>query len=539
MPAARTLLRPASRVAAVRTRDAAPRVTARPAGAADRRIAVLEMRAEIASAANLHTTAAGALGAALRELCIRLGRPVGRAMVLDGDGRATEVLWHGPMDRFGAFREASATVAPKDPRGVAGRAIVAREVTWLADAEADFGLGVWRQARQAGLRSALAFPIAAGGRVAAVVEVWGESPEPADAAVIEACTFAARQLSAAFEREADRAEAAALRAVVAAAPAGAVAFGADGRPALWTSTAQALLGGAPEATPQAWGDASRAAGRTLRTRRRGTALLRTETGEPLKLRLAPVTLADDEAGAAAWVTRRAARPARPAAAGEDAIATVAHDLRSPLNGISLAADALLRGFAADAPEHMLIAAISESAGRMSALVNDLLDSARAGRGELAVSPGAVALDELLACAVRAQRLQAADRGVTLELTASPGCTVAADERRIAQVLQNLVGNAIAHTPAGGRVTVSAERRGGMVRISVRDTGRGIAADELPRVFDRFWRGTGARGGGAGLGLSIARGIVEAHGGTIRAESEAGQGSTFSFTLPLAELALAA
>ncbi|HSU12492.1 GAF domain-containing sensor histidine kinase [Longimicrobium sp.] len=553
-PLPRSLREPAD--ALLLPRDHAPRRT-RPVatGRTERTIALLEMRAGVAAAANLGGTAAGALRTALQEICTRLGWQAGRAVVLDAAGRATDVLWHGSPRRFAAFREASMAVAAADGRGVAGRALAAGGPVWAADVDEDPTLAVWLAARQAGLRSALAFPVMAAGRAVAVVEAWASQNEAEDAAVLDACVFAARQLGAAFEREAERAalraEADSLRAVVAAAPAGAVAFGADGEPALWSSVAAELLGGSPESG--GWQPVRKAAGEAIRAGRPSTLSLRTAGDRPLKLRLSPVTVADGAQGAAGWVWKqRAARPAAPAPAvqaetasrwADQALATVAHDLRSPLTGITLAAETLLRAKSAggeQGPEAMLLGSICNAAERMREMVNDLLDASRVDGGAIPIAPREVELGALLRDAADAQRLQAADRGIALSVEEFPACTVAADARRVAQVFQNLVGNALAHTPGGGRVTLSAAIRGGEVRVSVRDTGRGIAAADLPRVFERFWRAADARGKGAGLGLSIVRGIVEAHGGTVRADSTVGEGTTMTFTLPLAEeLAMAA
>jgi two-component system phosphate regulon sensor histidine kinase PhoR len=128
----------------------------------------------------------------------------------------------------------------------------------------------------------------------------------------------------------------------------------------------------------------------------------------------------------------------------------------------------------------------------------------------------------------------ADRaGVALGTSVPPGLPRAlGDQGRVEQVLVNLIHNAIKFTDAGGRVTVSAEADGEFVRVSVADTGVGISQDDLPRIFERFYKTDKARsGGGTGLGLAIAKHIIEAHGGQIRVSSEKGEGSTFSFTLP--------
>jgi signal transduction histidine kinase len=131
--------------------------------------------------------------------------------------------------------------------------------------------------------------------------------------------------------------------------------------------------------------------------------------------------------------------------------------------------------------------------------------------------------------------QAEDRGVALEVqipTALPA--VNADPRRLAQVLGNLLTNALRHTPEGGRVTLSAQAGEGAVVVTVADTGPGIAADDLPYIFERFWRGdkSRSRAGGAGLGLAITRQLVELHGGRVWVESTPGQGSRFQVSLPL-------
>src|SRR3954471_8458954 len=181
-PLPRSLREPAD--ALLLPRDAAPRrarTAASPAAPSERTLALLEMRAGVAAAANLGGTAAGTLRTALGEICTRLGFPAGRAMVLDAPGRATELLLHGSPRRFVGFREASTAVAPADGRGIAGRALAVGEPVWAADADEDPTLAAWLAARRAGLRSALAFPVAASGRTVAVVEAWTERRETEDA----------------------------------------------------------------------------------------------------------------------------------------------------------------------------------------------------------------------------------------------------------------------------------------------------------------------------------------------------------------------
>lgn len=147
------------------------------------------------------------------------------------------------------------------------------------------------------------------------------------------------------------------------------------------------------------------------------------------------------------------------------------------------------------------------------------------------------LEDVLRKAVEAIRPRAEAGGLTLSIQFSSELPlVPLDRTRIAQLMGNLLENAISHTPQGGSVTVSAERIGDVARVTVADTGEGISADDLPQVFERFYRVDPSRArttGGAGLGLTIVKQLVEAHGGVIRAESTQGKGSRFIFDLPLA------
>jgi PAS domain S-box-containing protein len=224
------------------------------------------------------------------------------------------------------------------------------------------------------------------------------------------------------------------------------------------------------------------------------------------------------------------------AARDAVLAVVAHDLRSPLGAIELAAASLL-ALPHDEGRLEQVRAASEvirrSVARASRLIDDLLDVASIEAGRLSLERVSVSAADLVHEA--AEALSPAVREANLEMEgaveeALPA--VLADRGRILQVFSNLVGNAIKFTRAGGRVGIAAERRGDEVCFSVSDTGVGIPAEHLPHVFDRFWQARRSDRRGAGQGLPIARGIVEAHGGRIWAESTPGQGSTFRFTLPL-------
>lgn len=216
------------------------------------------------------------------------------------------------------------------------------------------------------------------------------------------------------------------------------------------------------------------------------------------------------------------------------IADIAHELRTPLTVIQGNLEALMDGVYDLTPDN--VAAVYKQSIVLSRLVADLRDLALAEAGQLRLELKAVALGDLLAQVSEGLEVQARKKGVTLNLgIANDLPKVQADEQRIAQVLYNLISNALRHTPAGGTITSSAELREGRVLVSVRDTGTGISPEDLPHVFERFYRADRSRArssGGSGLGLTIAKQIVEAHGGQIWAQSWLGAGSTFGFSLPL-------
>jgi two-component system sensor histidine kinase BaeS len=166
-------------------------------------------------------------------------------------------------------------------------------------------------------------------------------------------------------------------------------------------------------------------------------------------------------------------------------------------------------------------------------VDDLRALAQSEAGQLRLERKPTDLADLLAGVVAAFDLQAEGQGRSLVLDLPPDLApVDVDPQRVRQVVANLVSNALRHTPEGGRVVVSAAQRQDKAQVSVADSGSGISAEDLPRVFDRFWQGDRNRAGSSGLGLAIARELVRAHGGRLWVESSPGQGATFLFTLPL-------
>jgi PAS domain S-box-containing protein len=221
---------------------------------------------------------------------------------------------------------------------------------------------------------------------------------------------------------------------------------------------------------------------------------------------------------------------------DQVLGVVAHDLRNPLSAILLQASALKRwGGEPERRSQKPREAIHRAATHMNRLIQDLLDIAVIEAGQLVVKREPLSARDLVVEAVDMQRPLASSSSLELRVDVDPDVPqICGDRDRLLQVFQNLIGNAIKFTTAGGGVvTVGAATGNREVVYSVADTGCGIAAEDLPRVFDRFWQATRAGRQGAGLGLPITKGIVEAHGGRIWVESTEGKGTTFSFTVPIA------
>ena len=228
-------------------------------------------------------------------------------------------------------------------------------------------------------------------------------------------------------------------------------------------------------------------------------------------------------------------------AREQVLAAVSHDLRGPLASIMIGASMLADAMpttpeTASYAKHA--AAIQRASEQMSQLLNDLLDVSRIEAGYLSLDRATHPSADLLRAAVEMFQPQADRRRIQLDTDDEPDMTpVHCDQARVLQVFSNLVGNALKFTADGGRVTLHARREGNSVQFSVADTGKGIAAEQLPHIFTPYWQARKADRAGIGLGLAIAKGIIEAHGGAISVES-AGRGTTFTFSLPVAHGGLA-
>lgn len=221
-------------------------------------------------------------------------------------------------------------------------------------------------------------------------------------------------------------------------------------------------------------------------------------------------------------------------ARDDLMAVVSHDLRSPLNAVLAGASLLLEVPLSDEKREDQYRSILRSAERMERLTRDLLDITRIEAGHLRIEPKPQDVRSLLEDALEGATFAAGRIGIFLSSDVRDDVPrVRADRSRVLQVLDNLLSNAIRHTSEGGRVTASAEALGDVIRFAVSDTGAGIPADIREQVFDRYCQAGRTDHGGAGLGLPIAKGIIDAHHGQIWLETTEGEGTTFFFTLPAA------
>jgi PAS domain S-box-containing protein len=255
-----------------------------------------------------------------------------------------------------------------------------------------------------------------------------------------------------------------------------------------------------------------------------------------RFNVADLSLAADLARRAAIVVEHARlfhQAQEATRARDDVLAVVAHDLRNPLNTVSMAVSLMLESTPVERiQERRQVEIVRRAADRMNRMIQDLLDVKRMEAGRLTVDLQAEAPETLINDTVDMLRPLAAGSTVRLETSIDENLSlVAADASRVQQVLSNLVGNAVKFTPRSGRITVCAEQLANEVRFAVIDTGPGIPAEQLPHIFGRFWQARSSDRRGIGLGLAIAKGIVEAHNGRIWVESHVGLGSTFYFTLP--------
>jgi signal transduction histidine kinase len=250
-------------------------------------------------------------------------------------------------------------------------------------------------------------------------------------------------------------------------------------------------------------------------------------------------LADDFNRMARALEKAAEREREMEQARRDLVAAVSHDLRTPLTSTRALIEALADGITTDPQtERRYLSSASRELEHLSRLVDDLFELARIDAGLLQLTLEEASLHDMISDTIASFQPQAEQKGVRLAGEISGDVDpVLANPPRLQRVLHNLVSNALRHTPPDGAVTLRATREGEEARVEVYDTGEGIAADDLPHVFERSFRGEQSRtrpekddAPSTGLGLAIARGLVEAHGGTMDVESTLGRGSSFYFTL---------
>jgi signal transduction histidine kinase len=247
----------------------------------------------------------------------------------------------------------------------------------------------------------------------------------------------------------------------------------------------------------------------------------------------PVRSRDEIGELARAFNKMSAELSRSVNARKQMTADIAHELRTPLSLILGHAEAVHDGVLPPTRENFEI--IREEAARLDHLVDDLRTLSLADAGELTIQPQTVPPAQLLEEVAALYRFQTQTKNLSLELDIAPSLPdLEVDPGRMTQVLTNILDNALRHTPEGGTITLAARGTSDGVALSVRDSGPGLPADDLPRIFDRFYRANESRvrhEGGSGLGLAIAKSIVLAHGGQIRAESEQGKGLEIIITLP--------
>jgi signal transduction histidine kinase len=221
-------------------------------------------------------------------------------------------------------------------------------------------------------------------------------------------------------------------------------------------------------------------------------------------------------------------------AREEVLGVVAHDLRNPLNTIITSTDLLLQEKLDPARRTELLEIALRTGRQMNRLIGDLLDTVRMHAGKFTLDIEDVTVASIFDQAQETFKPIAEKRGICLQaIPPEKDVVVRADPFRVSQIVGNIVGNALKFTPRNGKVTMRADASDNHVAIHISDTGPGIAADDISHLFDDFWQARRNDHRGVGLGLAIAKGVVEAHGGRIWAESTPGSGSTFSFTLPRA------
>jgi signal transduction histidine kinase len=531
------------------------------------------------------STLDGAIAEILRAVSTDLDWPLALYWIVGPDDRALRCrsIWASEALKRADVVEASrvgviAEGAQDDP---AGRAYERGEPVWIESLPAA-GMAAGTRpglALAAGLQSAAAFPIGDRAGTIGSIELYSLRARPVDDAMLSLMAEVGHEICEVFRRA--EAQATALETVarsrdeldqvLGVLPDSVTVFGGDGRVIYANDAAVRAMGFASRADLmrasrdeivrrfQFWDETGRqlpteelSSALALRGRRdRKLVRYRSHDAALDRWALTDAVPIMDEHGRVRRVVhiihdvtnqrrvelenvRLVAEAQEAVRAREDLLAIVSHDLRNPL-GVVLASTSLLlkSNLPPDKQDRARrqVEAIQRAGNRMNRLIRDLLDFASIQAGRLSVSLRPQDVAAMVAEVLEVMEPLAAAKSLHLLSDVAAGLAIRCDHDRVVQLFSNLVGNAVKFTPEGGTITVCAAPEGEVVKFSVVDTGPGISADELPHVFDRYYQAQRKNRDGIGLGLSIARGIVEAHGGRIWVESEEGKGSTFFFTLP--------
>jgi two-component system, chemotaxis family, sensor kinase Cph1 len=236
------------------------------------------------------------------------------------------------------------------------------------------------------------------------------------------------------------------------------------------------------------------------------------------------------------LARQVRREQQAVRARDELVAVVSHDLRNPMTIISMLCGMMQKTFSSDGSHASrrittAIDTMQQASSRMNILLEDLLDTSKIEAGRYTISAQYLDVTQIFEEALSLLMPLASEKQVELTFHAEPDLQIHADPERLFQVLSNLISNAIKFTPADGKIVVAAMSNGDDIVFSVRDSGKGIPAEQLPHIFDRYWTAKEGNASGTGLGLYISQGIIKAHGGQLLAESTPGEGSEFRFTVP--------